>query len=950
VRDAINGAGFVGDVVSGAAKSAIDPNAPTIGRALRQETEKRLTDKPPTPGAETATNFLDSLATGIPAFVTALANSGPDYPGAENPEQESERLAGVKQSASVLSAKTPLPPLQDSDTKSAELWKDGPRISPRGAELAGDALWLVADPSPLVARGVGMGITGAARGLGAAAKAGNAGLLKVAPKAAGAVNEFGDTVARKVVEATRPMTDEARVFFGGVPQQAKIIARDASEAGVPVAPDYAQKLERSVATIPFRQNMELQPMLGAVDQMKKVGPGQVDDFYRALELKGPRADIAYQVLGPEARKAVDIYRDYANKHGLTANQLMDMGMLDEYASHALSNEAREFIKQRKVAAPPITPPSQVPAVGGFHKERALPEKLSQEAGRPITTVPEVNAYVANDTGQTAQNLRQWSGVPDPGQQLSKARPVAKFAETDPAKNFANRFVKSAQENEWAKTINDSLGPIAKDSANKPPGYVDIPTNSLAYKVLPGKALPASAVEMILKAEGAGGSKIGQYIQKALGVLWKGPVTALSGPAFHLRNEMLSQMALAGEFGTLKTLTQIDPIFAKIRAGEAGSHAGIPFDEIRKAASIEGTWAGTGQGPERLIHKIRRKAGTEGPQTLPGKVLEAPLNAGRKVRDAAGNLAGAVDEQNRMRAIVGRLASPENVALGSNEARLADAIKFGKDLITYTGEKTPAEMLGSTVMPFVTWTARAAPAVGKRVAQGKVTLPVQIQNVAEAFNNPTPEKYQPRRAREQNSFAIGGKDEAGRQWFMGQPWSPLTALTQMGDPVYEGLAASVKSGLGAGVKSFAQSATNALGTQALPPLQWGAGYATGERPFNKQPLDAMQRATPTAEMLVDAAPQLAKDLGIEKGSDGQVWMTQESGMKLAALPWQQWLRVFNSPTPQETARAALMAVGVPLFGVDPSLEAARRRQSRQAELDAEGKRLEQLNGIPRQALK
>jgi hypothetical protein len=873
------------------------PKSPTSIEAAAELARKYGEPTPPTRG--------DVAFRAVPRV---LAGSMTAVPGRES-------RFGPRQPRSPEPA---VPPTMPAETPTVP-GPFGTRLSPEGASgtvLAQALLLPGMDLLPLQAKGAT-----------AAAKVGAKGV------AAGAKQAAKIPAVAQVVEKAQPTLDAAGRYFIGPPAQAKIIARQAKGQGATVDPG---KLERQIATVPYQQNLELRRVAEAEKVMHSVGPAEVDDFFRALELEGPRADIAYMHLSPGARRAVDVYQQLAARHAEAANKTTGMAMRDSYAAHVMTPDAMEAMRGFKPITPPATPPAVVPRPGGFRKERTLPETLTEESGQQIATVPEVNAAINRAQTPAAKAVREQMG-PSPFQ-------------ADPAKNVAQRFVPSAQENVWAETIQKAFAPLARPMNGKvaPKGYAPVPEGSLAAKVLDkagvplkGRALPEEAVRVLneIGKQPEGAAKFFRMVMTP----WKASVTTLGGPGYHTRNKLYSVSKRAERWGMLNTLIARD--YGTFKSGK-GTIQGIPVQRLVEAAKREGTWAGTSEGPAGIIRDIRRSAGLEQGKTAVGRAWSGVKAAGSTVTKPARRLAERVDEGERIRAVIGRLHEPGNRALGSTEERLRDAFQFGRHFITSTAEAPKALDTLSYLFPFIKWQGQEGARAGRMMlTEGAGTLPVKLSEFAEQVvpaKDRIPERYQSRRAREQMALPIGGRDEIGRPRYLGQSWASAGPVTQLFDPVYR-VAQMVRGK--ESPREALQGAAESMMSMLNPIANIGMAQATGVMPASRRPLESLQKAPASLQLVADKWPGLAEALGVEMSPEGQAYAPGTVALPAQSVPWSPYSRFLTATTAEERARALGSMLGVPWFGQDPAMEHMRRRIALEQEEAVQRQRIRKVKGIP-----
>ena len=937
------------DVTMGALKDAadtltspsrlFDANVPTIIDAPGQvvgkygETGKGASDAG-SPWA-TAMNMARAI-TDTPAGIFAA--------NAQN-ERFSKALQGkgampeVKPLSQVLDTTGPESP-QDLSGRTAP-GPGGLRITPAQANVLGFAAAPYVDVLPVAARGAKLGVKGA--GYAANAVAESAPFLPATTAARVAMDQASSAIRR-----LGPVDKVGASLFGADwdarqgQLQYDALRRAQPQLGLPESPPgIAQDVRAAIRQVPGRQTLDMRDLAEQAKNMK-VDPAHWPDFSTALEDPDPKARAAALAhLTPAEQLAAATYENRALSEKARQAAVMPVKTRDNYMAGMPTEQVAERVPLkveaagRRAAGTAFEDQVATPQKIRYNAQRTLPENLSDEAGYPIITRTQVEDYFQKKLAAPGTSpivdyfAKDW--------QLKPGEPVW---ELDPQKNFTRRFIPGTLQTVQAEAYS-KMKPLAIDHENVQPGFAATPNGSVLAGTT-GPQIPAAWQRMALREEAPSPSNdLLDVLKKPTG-WWKEGVTTMSGPAYHARNKLFSLLKRGGEFNPGELIQQEQAI-EKLKAGSNEPFAGIPLQDIGKYAAQEGTWAGTGGGPSSDIASMREAAGVGQPQTLAGKVAKvaaAPLNA---VRGAAGAVANATDEGERMRAILGRLS--QNEALGSPEARLKDARDFGFKTIVSTGDKSPAAKAVAQAFPFVQWNVREAPNTAMNFAQGKMPLAprlVQLANANADQENKVPEKFTAERAREGQAFPWNMRGERGMPMYMNLPGSPVQVMTSIGTPVYEAAQMALgKTSPGELGKSVVDTATQNM----LPGLSLGLAAASGTKPLSHTDINAISKAPAAEQVLANLSPKLAKEVGMVQGQDGTWYGSGLLALASNAMPWSPYTRALAARTPQERERALGSAVGLTAMEIDPSQENQVRRMAIEEDAKKEQRLLTGPGGLP-----
>jgi hypothetical protein len=575
---------------------------------------------------------------------------------------------------------------------------------------------------------------------------------------------------------------------------------------------------------------------------------------------------------------------------------------------------------------------------------------------PIATVPEVNDAILRGAGPTAAGKRAQYGIA-PG---SPTQDLRVFQE-DLGKSTVQRYAPAAQERSLAEFLDTHGRQFTKDHVVGQPipaGWTSIKpapaSRSLLSDVLNKGVAPGQErlVPTVFKdvfepppvQRGAISTALAPVVDPTLNA-WKALVTVLSGPAYHFRNNAWSAAKSAERFGAPETaLSHLEA--AQVKAGGQGLVQGLPADAWKKAAEEWGN-LGMGGSPASKVAELREKFGLPGPPPKPGmmsgiaakleKIPGAP--SARKAVKLPGKFAEASDSQARLAA-----ALAEFRRTGGKGGGKEGAFEFANDFINQTRHLTPLERSVDRVSPFGKWTLRELinpQGVLSHVAQGGGTLPAKAKALAEALVPPqaqVPEKYQNARGRQGMAIPTGAMSDAGLPYYLNQPWS-VAGLLQPLDPAYrllrgEGPVAAGKSALDEGVKFLAPQI--ALGLQA----------GLGRRSLTGADLGVLGKASPIERSLYEMSPSLAPHVVEVPQPDGSSQYKSKGLATLAAsaVPLQQYLRVLQSATPLERARALQMILGLTHIEQDPSLAKVNVKKDWREKLSQQRSDTAQLTGL------
>jgi hypothetical protein len=842
--------------------------APTIIKALPQIIEQYGENRPVT--SEPVLNAIRALVKTSEAI-------------APTPQTAIARIAEGK--SPLESPWAPVGPEEERSTKSIPApW--GRMSAAQGAALGTAAAFTPAgDLNQLILGGAGKAIGGAAR-------TGGAVVGKVAPRASAAVNLAGERAGQAI------RTSGPAQFFRGTPAVAEKIAVDVGD------PTKAAEIARALESVGPKQIQELKPVMEAVLKAKKVPASEWENVWISLQDLGPRAEGTYASLSPAAKEVADAYKALRESHG--ASMLKTAGTIPrkQYAYGGNTPEALEQAGKSTAPVPPSGVPEIAPKLGGYHKRATLADQLTVEArmrdigAPPVVTLPEINRAIDAAQGPVAAAQKAVFG--------------AAPKQVNPAKNIAQRFGQGAMEKAWAETIQGTFAPLARRVVGKvPDGWSGLPTTSMAQKVLehsvPGKGtviLPKSAVNAIAKSW-SDKTVLERIMSSAPVQAWRASTTTLSGPGYHGRNFIYNIGKLADEFRPGE-LAKIESQMARLKAGDPA------FKQIAQAARDAGTWEGTGAAPGSVIRNLRLEAGLpsgrKGWFSKPLDYLESKTPTFRKGFKAASDVATSVDESARMRAILGyvnRGSTPEQ------------SVAQARSLVTYTGNKSPAEKLTNLFAPFPTWFTREAPRAAARMAGGGLTWPVKVQNYMEATvpqKDQVPERFQPRRFREQSGVPLAGKSAEGFARGMAIPASPVGPVTQALDATTQALQ-------GAPFGDVSKAAADTVLNQLWGPVSWAGAEMFGRRPLTDQQLGSVQKASGWTQLVGEHFPDLAKKIGIIKNPrDGKWYTTVRTAMYLGFVPYGGPARAIAAGSPEEQGRyLSNYLTGVPVVTMDPSRE-------------------------------